>query len=169
MLNEKIQTAFNTQANAEFASAYLYLAMSACLDAMNLSGMASWMRIQAQEELQHALKFYDFVLERDGRSLLEKLDAPKVEWSSALVIFEEAHAHECKISGLINDLVDLAMAERDHASGAFLQWFVTEQVEEEATVLHIVERLRMIGNDNVALLMMDNELGQRTAVPDPTA
>lgn len=168
-MKDKIQKAFNGQVNAEFASAYIYLSMSSCLDSMNLVGMAIWMRAQAQEEMQHAMKFYDFILERDGRALMEKISSPKVEWDSALAVFEDAYAHECKVSGLIHDLVDLAVAERDHASNAFLQWFVTEQVEEEATVLHIVERLRMIGDNKVALLMMDNELGSRTPAVDLAA
>ena len=160
-MNEKIETAFNNQTTAEFDSAYLYLSMSAWFDAQSLVGMASWMRLQAQEEQVHALKFYDFILERGGRVKLGAMPAPHAEWDSPLAAFEEAYAHEQKVTGLIHDLVDLSHTERDHASDVFLQWFVTEQVEEEATVQHIVDRLRMIGDNLPALLMMDSELGSR--------
>jgi ferritin len=162
-MNQKIEDAFNKQINAELFSSYLYLSMSAYFEAQSLPGMASWMRAQAQEENTHAMKFYDFIFERDGRVTLTALDAPKTEWGSPLQAFEEAYKHECMISGRINDLVNLAIAEKDHASANFLQWFVTEQVEEEASVLAIVDQLKMVGDHSMGLFMTDRELGRRGA------
>jgi ferritin len=130
--------------------------------------MANWMRIQAQEEHGHAMKFFDFVNERDGRVVLTQIEAPKTEWTSPLDVFEDTLAHEQKVTGLINDLVDLSLGEKDHASNTFLQWFVTEQVEEESTAKSIVDKLKLIGDNPVALYMLDGELGQRT-LPSPTA
>lgn len=169
MLNKKIQDAFNGQINAELCSSYLYLSMSAYFESANLAGMAAWMKIQAQEELLHAMKFFDFINERDGRVGLSQIEAPKTEWESALDVFEDAYAHECKVSGLINELVDLSIGEHDHAANAFLQWFVTEQVEEESTALTIVDKLKRAGDSSVALLMLDGELGQRTPPAPATA
>jgi ferritin len=166
-MNTKIQDAFNGQINAEIYSSYLYLSMSAYFESQNLAGMATWMRIQAQEELTHAMKFFGFVNEREGRVLLTQVEGPETEWTSPLDVFENALAHEQKVTGLINNLVDLSLAEKDHASNIFLQWFVTEQVEEEATASSIVDKLKLIGDNPVALYMLDGELGQRTA-PAPT-
>jgi ferritin len=168
MLNPRIEEALNRQINAELYSSYLYLSMSAYCDSQNLAGMANWMRIQAQEENTHAMKFFDFVNERDGRVLLTQIDAPKTEWTSPLDVFEETLAHEQKVTGLINDLVDLSLSEKDHASNTFLQWFVTEQVEEEAAAKTIVDKLKLIGDNPVALYMLDGELGRRV-LPSPTA
>ena len=165
MLNPKIEEAFNQQINAELFSAYLYLSMSAWFESANFSGMANWLRVQGQEELTHAMKFFDFIQERDGKVTLTQLDAPKTIWESPLDAFQDAYQHECKISGLINGLVDLSLKESDHAANAFLQWFVTEQVEEEAAALTIVDKLKLVGESNVALFMLDGELGQRTFTP----
>lgn len=161
MLSQKIQDAFNQQLNAELYSAYLYVSMSAYFDSTNLKGMASWMRIQASEEVQHALKFYNFIDERGGRVLLAPIDGPKTAWQSALEVFEETCEHEAKVTGLINELVDLSIKEKDHAANAFLQWFVTEQVEEEATPREIADKLKLAGNHAGALFMIDQQLGQR--------
>jgi ferritin len=166
-MNTKIQDALNAQINAEIYSSYLYLSMSAYFESQNLAGMANWMRNQAQEEMIHAMKFFGFVNEREGRVLLTQVDGPETEWNSPLDVFENALAHEKKVTGLINDLVDLSLAEKDHAANIFLQWFVTEQVEEEATASSIVDKLKLIGDNPVALYMLDGELGQRTA-PAPT-
>jgi ferritin len=125
--------------------------------------MTTWMRIQTDEERMHAMKFLDFINERGGRVVLKQIDQPKIEWSNPLDAFQDAYNHECMISGRINDLANLAGAEGDHAATTFLQWFVTEQVEEEATALGIVEKLKMIGDNPVGILMMDQQLGQRTA------
>jgi ferritin len=169
MLNPKIQDAFNQQLNAELYSSYLYLSMAAYFESENLAGMANWMRVQAQEELVHALKFFDFINERDGRVVLTQVDGPKTEWHAPLDAFDDAYQHEQKVTGLIHRLVDLSLGERDHAANTFLQWFVTEQVEEEASVKSIVDKLKLAGDNTVALFMLDGELGQRTPPPPPTA
>ena len=162
-MNSKTQHGFNEQLNAELFSAYLYLSMSAYFEAQNLKGMAHWMRVQAQEELLHAMKFFDFINERDGRVVLTKVKEPKTEWSSPLDAFEEAYTHETKVTGLINELVELSLSERDHASNTFLQWFVTEQVEEEASAQEIRDKLRLVKDNPVALFMIDQELARRPA------
>lgn len=161
MLSKKMEDAFNEQVNAELYSAYLYMSMSADLASKDLEGMATWMRLQAQEEVTHAMKIFDFIQERGGRANLTQIAAPGAEWSSPLAAFEAAYAHEQKVTGLIGKLVDLAQEEKDHASVAFLQWFVTEQVEEEATALGVVNRLTLAADHNGALLMIDKELGGR--------
>ncbi|MEE8451178.1 MAG: ferritin [Thermoguttaceae bacterium] len=163
MLSPKIQDALNSQLNAEFFSSYLYLSMAAHFERSSLPGMATWMRFQAQEELGHALKFLNFINDRNGCVLLAEIEGPRTEWSSSLEAFEEAYAHEQKISGLINDLANLAREERDHATETFLQWFITEQVEEEASVSTVVDQLKLVGDNGVALFMVDGQLGQRVA------
>jgi len=168
MLNSKIQDAFNSQINAELYSSYLYLSMSAHFESKNLGGMSNWMRLQAQEELQHAMKFYDFVNERGGRVVLTALEAPRTDWDSPLDVFQHTREHESDVTARINKLVDLAIAEKDHAANTFLQWFVTEQVEEESTVQTIVQKLKMVGDDGFGILMLDEELGQRTLPPSAT-
>lgn len=168
MLNPKIQDALNEQINAEYFSSYLYLSMSAYFETQNLAGMANWMRIQALEEMVHVMKFYDFVNQRDGQVILTQIDAPKTTWNSPLEAFQDAYGHECTISGLINQRVDLAISEKDHAANTFLQWFVTEQVEEEATASSVVDKLKLAADNSVALLMLDAELAQR-ALPAPAA
>jgi len=165
MISQKVQDAFNKQLNAELYSSYLYLSMAAYFQAENLPGMANWMRVQAQEELTHAVKFFDFINDRDGRVLLAPVEGPKTQWKDAADVFQEAYAHEQKVSGLIGELADLAVAEKDHAAHAFLEWFVTEQVEEEAAAKLIADKLKMAGGSPVVLLMLDTELGQRV----PTA
>jgi ferritin len=161
MLDSKIQDALNKHLNAEFFSSYLYLSMSSYFESRNLKGMAHWMQIQTKEELHHAMKFLDFIHERGGRVHLMQVEGPKTEWSSPLDVLEEACAHESKITGLINELVELSMSKKDHAASTFLQWFVTEQVEEEATVREIADKLRLVGDNTVALFMIDKELGDR--------
>lgn len=163
MLNPKIEDAFNKQINAEMFSSYLYLSMSAYFESQNLKGMANWMRIQSGEENLHAMKFYDYVNNRGGRVLLGQIAEPKTDWKSASEAFQDAYAHERKISGMINDLMNLTIAEKDHASHDFLEWFVTEQVEEEAAADLIVQQLKMVGDSGVGLYMLDQQLGQRTA------
>lgn len=165
-----MQGAMNEQINAELYSSYLYLAMSSYCSSVNLVGMATWMRAQVQEELFHAIKMYDFVGERGGRAIMGAIAQPPAEWDSALAVFENVLAHEQKVTGLINNLLDLAMAERDHATSIFLQWFVTEQVEEEANATGIVRKLKMIGHDASSLFALDQELGQRVfTIPAPAA
>lgn len=165
MLKEKIEQALNDQLNAEMYSAYLYLSMSAYFQSLSLGGFANWMRVQAQEELVHAMKFYDFVNERGGRVTLKPIDAPATSWESPLAVFEAAYAHEQKVTGLINDLVNLALGEKDHATHIFLQWFVTEQVEEEDSANEVVQKIKLMGEASGGMFMLDRELGQRIFTP----
>ena len=161
MLKEKMLAAFNKQINAEMYSAYLYLSMEAYFQSINLTGFANWMRTQTQEEMMHAMKFYDFVFERGGKVTLEAIDKPPFSWDSPLAAFKEVLKHEQHVTSLINDLVDLAIKEKDHASNIFLQWFVTEQVEEEASADAVIQRLKLAKDNASGLFMIDAELGQR--------
>lgn len=163
MLSKTLQDAMNEQIKNELYSAYLYLSMSAYCEAANHPGFAHWMRMQAQEEEAHAMKFYDFIYERGGRVVLQAIDQPPVEFPSPLAVFEQTLEHEQKVTAMIHDLYTLAAEEKDYASQAFLQWFVTEQVEEEASASQILETLKMIGDKGHALLMLDRELGSRGA------
>jgi len=165
MLNEKIEKAFNEQLLAETYSAYLYWSMSACFDAMNLSGFANWMRVQAQEEMTHALKFYHFLIGRGGRVTLGAIEAPPAQWDSPLAVFEAVCAHERKVTGLINKLVELAQGQKDHAANAFLQWFVSEQVEEEAAAEDAVRKLKLMGEAPGGLFPLDQQMGSRKFTP----
>ena len=161
MLSKTIQDAMNEQIKNELYSAYLYLSMSAYCEAANLPGFAHWMRMQAQEEEAHAMKFYDFIHERGGRVVLQAIDQPPVEFPSPLAVFEQTLEHEQKVTAMIHDLYALAVQEKDYASQVFLQWFVTEQVEEEDSATQIVETLKMVEDKSHALLMLDRELGGR--------
>ena len=161
MFSDKMTKAMADQVNAEFYSSYLYLSMNSYLASVNMAGMANWMRMQTQEELYHGMKMYDFILERGGRVILDGIAQPQGEWDSPLAVFEHAYAHEQKVTGLINDLVNIAQDERDHATNIFLQWFITEQIEEEANASGIVHKLQLIGNDASALFALDQELGSR--------
>lgn len=169
MINQKVEDAFNQQINAETYSAYLYWSMSAALEGLNLPGFASWMRIQAQEEMIHAAKFYHHIVERGGTVKLTAIDAPPIQWDNAKVVFEDALAHEQKITSMINDMMDLTLKEGDHASSMFLQWFVTEQVEEEATAMDILGKLEIAGGTAGGLYMLDKELAGRVFVPPAAA
>lgn len=169
MISEKVQKAFNDQINAELYSAYMYLAMVADLESKNLVGMAQWMKVQATEEVGHAMKLFGHVVERGGRAVLGAIAEPPGEWATPLELFEAAYAHEQKVTALINKLVDVADAESDRAAHIFLQWFVTEQVEEEASTQEIRDKLKLAGDSPVALFMIDQQLGQRTPPAAPTA
>ncbi len=161
MLSEKMQKALNEQINAEMYSSYMYLAIAAYFEDINLPGFAHWMRLQADEETIHAMKFYDYVIERHGRVELTALQAPPKAWDSALAAFEASYEHEQYITGRINKLVDLALKESDHATNSFLKWFVDEQVEEEANVDAVVQDLRRVEGVPAGMFMLDRELGQR--------
>jgi ferritin len=163
MIGTKMQQALNKQITAELHSSYLYLAMAAHFEADNWRGLAHWMRLQAKEEHEHAMKIFDHVLERGGRVTLEAIDAPPGKWTTPLSVFQAVHAHEIKVTGLIHALAELAAQESDHAAGVFLQWFVNEQVEEEAAAALIVEKLKRIGDSTNGLFMLDHELGERGA------
>jgi ferritin len=162
MLTEKMQAALNDQLNAELYSSYLYLSMNAYFKSVNLDGFANWMYYQAQEELEHAMKFYDFVIQRGGKVQLLQIAAPPTEWDSPLAVFEATLEHEQKVTGLINNLVDVAHEERDHATNIFLQWFVSEQVEEEESVGGVLEQLKLMGDAKGGLFMIDRELAKRS-------
>jgi ferritin len=161
MLSQKMQEALNEQVNAELYSAYLYLAMSAHCDAVNLHGFAHWLRLQYQEETGHALKIFDYIAERGATVHLKPIEGPPTEWESPQAVFEAVLKHEQHVTSLINKLVDLAIQESDHASNNFLQWFVAEQVEEEATADDILQKIKLIAGAPGGLFMLDQELGQR--------
>ena len=162
MVSDKIATALNNQINLEYHSAYSYLAMSAYFLTQNFKGFANWMRVQAQEELMHGMKIFDFLDERDSLIRFADIQMPQQTWDSPLAVFEDALANERKVSESIYDLVDLALAERDHATNNFLQWFVSEQVEEEATIHEVIDNLKRVGNDGNGLFLLDRDMGQRT-------
>ena len=162
MLSEQMQKALNEQIAAELFSAYLYLAMSAWFQSENLGGFAHWMDLQAREEQEHAMRICKHIYERRGRVILEALDAPQSEWKSPLAAFEAALGHEEMITGRINALVNQAIKEKDHATNNMLQWFVSEQVEEEEQTDAIVQKLRLIQDaPRGMLLMLDRELAAR--------
>ena len=165
MISKKMQEALNGQVNAEMYSAYLYLSMESYFKSLNLNGFATWMRVQTQEEMVHAMKIYDFINERGGRVILKPIEGPPTKWDSPLAVFEAVYVHEQKVTGLINALVDLAIEEKDHATNSFLQWFVNEQVEEESTADEIVQQLKMMENAPGGMFMLDRELGQRVFTP----
>lgn len=162
MVSQKIVDALNLQVNKELFSSYLYLSMSAYFDSKNLSGMTQWMKLQSQEEYEHAMKFYDFILRLGGKVKLSAIEEPQTDWESPLKVFEDSLHHEQYISKSIHQLMDLAIEESHHPTKSFLQWFVDEQVEEEDSVQQVVENFKMIGDDKGALFMLDRELGARS-------
>ena len=161
MISPKIQEALNKQLNAEFFSSYFYLSMSAYFDAKDLQGFAKWFRLQADEEYAHAMKIFDYIYQIGGEVKLDKIDGPKTDWDSFLKVFQDTFEHEQKVTKSINDLLELAYKEKDHATINFLQWFVSEQVEEEATSQQNVKKMEMIGESKSGLFMLDKELGSR--------
>ena len=165
MISKKLQEAINKQINREIFSEYLYISMQAWFASQNLDGFANWMDVQGKEERFHAMKFFNYLIERGGKVELKAIEQPTTEFGSSLKAFTAALKHEQLVTSYINDLMDLAIKEKDHASRSFLQWFVDEQVEEEAAADKIVHRLKMIGDNIHSLLMMDNELGQRVFTP----
>jgi len=161
MLSKSMEEALDRQINREFYSSYLYLAMSAWCETMNMKGFARWLKVQAKEEHGHAMKIYEYVVARGGKVTLEAIEAPKAKWASAGKIFEEVYAHEQKVTGMINNLVDLAVREKDHATFEMLQWFVKEQVEEEAQANDILSQIKMVGDVPGHLFYIDHHLGKR--------
>jgi ferritin len=163
MLTEKMQDALNGQLNAELYSAYLYLSMAAFYESIGMPGFASWMRVQRLEELLHAMKFFDYIVEAGGRVFLAAIDAPPTEWESgALGPFEAAYAHEQKVTGLINALVEVAKTEDDRDTEEFLEWYVKEQVEEEESASSVVEKIKAAGDSPEELEKLDGELAMRS-------
>lgn len=160
-MSKKMQESINEQFNVELSSAYFYLAVSSHFLGQNFDGFAHWMKVQAEEELVHAMKCYDYLNERQAEVVFKAVPAPHGSWPTHISAFEDALKQEQKNTKLINNLMDLAIAEKDHASNAFLQWFVTEQVEEESIVTNVLQKLKMVGNDANGLLMMDQKLGAR--------
>ncbi len=161
MLSKKLEDAINEQINKELYSAYLYLSMSSYCESESLAGFAGWMRAQAQEEVNHAMRLFDHVAARGGRVVLKAIEMPTPVWKSPLEMFEEVLQHERKVTGMINRLYELALSENDYATQMELQWFITEQVEEEESAGAVVEQLRRVGDQPMGLLMMDRQLGER--------
>ena len=161
MINKSMQDAINDQINKELYSSYLYLSMAAYLEDRNLSGFAHWMRVQETEEREHAMKLYDFIVERGGRVMLKAIEAPKTEWKSTLELAEEVAAHEAVVTASIHALYELALKEKDYPAQIMLQWFITEQVEEERNAAEIVSNLKLIEDRGTAILMLDHRLAKR--------
>ncbi|HOY84468.1 MAG: ferritin [Candidatus Cloacimonetes bacterium] len=168
MISKTLEKAINEQINKELFSEYLYVAMQAWFAHENLDGMANWMKVQAQEEHFHAMKLFDYLLERGGKVELLAIDKPTVDFGNPLKAFKAAYEHEQFITKSINELMDIAITENDHATKGFLQWYVDEQVEEEASADRIVSQLDMIGDNMHGIFMLDRELGTRTFT-DPAA
>lgn len=164
-LSANMHKALNQHLNHELESSYIYLSMAACLNNLNFPGASHWMHLQAREELSHAMKFYNFINDRDCKVTLLALQAPPSGWESLLAIFEEALEHEKLMSQRINELVDLSLQEKDHASNSMLQWLVTEQIEEEATFAELIHKFRLVGDNGSGLFMIDQELAKRTSIP----
>ncbi len=167
MLSKKMEQAFNDQINAEMFSSYLYLSMSSYFTDANLKGFAHWMSIQVKEENAHAMIMFNFVHERGGKVTLQTIEQPESKWNDPIAVFEATLHHEEKVTSLINSLMDVALQEKDHASVNFLQWFVKEQVEEEANATEILQQLKIVEGKGHGLLLLDRELMTRVFV-DPT-
>lgn len=165
MIGDKLRETMNEQIKNELESAYIYLSMSAYFHDQGFDGMAQWMRAQTLEEMAHAQRFFDYLVERGGKVVLLPLNISKTEWASPLEAFQDAYKHEQFITSKINDLVTLARKEQDYAAEAMLQWFVSEQVEEEASVSKVVGDLERVGDKGHGLLMIDRELGRRSFTP----
>lgn len=157
-----LQKAMNDQVRKEFESAYIYLSMAAWMEDQNLPGFAGWLRVQAKEEATHAMKIYDHLIDRGCRVALQPLAGPPTDFTHTLHIFEEVKKHEEKVTRSINDLYGLAVDDRDYASQVFLEWFITEQVEEEKNSSQVLESVRRVGDNQAALVMLDRELGSRS-------
>ncbi len=169
MIQKNVEEALNAQITAEMWSANLYLSMSAYFSANGLPGFASWMKVQYLEEKDHALKFFDYIVSRSGKAKISAIDSVDTEWNSPLSAFEETLKHEQHVTSLINNLMEIAIKEKDHATQSMLKWYIDEQVEEEDTVQTILDGLRMIKDNGYGLYMLDKEVGTRTYTPAPTA
>ena len=169
MLSKPMQDALNCQINVEFASANQYLALSAFFDRINMKGCAHWMRIQHEEELAHGMKILDYIHDRDGEVTIGTVEAPDTNWGTPQEAFQAALDGERQNSKQIGDLVELATSEKDHSTHAFLQWFVNEQIEEEATAQDIIDKLTFVGDDRTGQFMIDQELAQRVPPPETQA
>ena len=161
MIGKAMQDAINEQINKELYSSYLYLSMAAYFEEQSLPGFAHWMHIQEGEEREHAMKFYNHLVERGGRVLLKAIEAPPTEWKTSLELFKDVATHEAKVTALINDLYELALKEKDYPAQVLLQWYITEQVEEEKNAAAIVADMQLIDARGTAVLMLDHTLGKR--------
>lgn len=166
MLSKTLEKALNEQVNKEYYSAFLYLSMSSYFESTNLLGMAAWMRTQYEEEIMHALKIFDMVIDMEGKVELMPIEGPPMKFESPLDVFTKILEHERKVTGMINNIYSLAREENDYAVQSALQWFIDEQVEEEKSALEIVQQLKMIGDETTPLLMLDSKLGSREMTPD---
>ena len=161
MINKTVEEGINQQIKHELDSAYTYLSMSAYCQSISLSGFAHWLRLQYEEELSHAMRLYDFLNDRGGRVNLRAIEKPAAEFGSPLELFKQVLEHELKVTRLIHELYELAISEKDYPAQVELQWFITEQVEEEATVRDIIDQLKLVGEQGTALHRMDRQLGKK--------
>jgi len=165
MINERLRNAMNEQIKNELESFYIYMSMAAYFHARNLDGMAHWMRCQAHEEMTHAMKFYDHIHDRGDKVVLLNLNQLKTDWASIQEVWQDTYAHEQFITGKINDLTTIAREEKDYTSEPMLAWFSKEQLEEEATASKVAEQIKMIGDNQAGIIMLDRELGARIFPP----
>jgi ferritin len=163
MIKDKILKALNKQLNEELYSSYAYLAMSAHFSSQSLDGFAHWFKLQSQEEYGHAMKILKYILDRDVKVTLMKVDPPKEAWKTPQAVFKEAYEQEVFVSKSINDIVDLSLTEKDYATNNFMQWFVSEQVEEESTASKLLDRINLVGDNKNGLLLLDKEFAMRAA------
>ena len=163
MLSSKMKQALNKQINFDFFSSYLYLAMAADFDAKNLDGCAAWMYAKSKEEWGHGMKIFKYINDQGEKVTLEAIETPRAEWKSPLEVFEQSHKHEQEVTKRISSMMKIAQEENDFATLAFLQWFITEQVEEENNVATIADKLRMVGDNPQGIFMMDRALASRAS------
>lgn len=165
MKNSKVEAVVNAQINAEFWSAYLYLAMSADFAAKGMPGFANWMYVQFQEEQAHAIKLFNYIISRGGKPELKPIEGVKTEWNTPLEVFKEILSHEQKVTSMMNELYAIANSEKDYATVSILQWFIIEQAEEENTAKGLIDTLTMIGDNGFGIYTLDKELSARVFVP----
>ena len=166
MLSKTLEKALNEQINNEYYSAFLYLSMASNFENINMLGMANWMRMQYEEEIMHAIKIFDMIIGMEGQVVLKQVDSPPTNFDSVLSVFEQTLDHERNVTKMINDIYSIARKESNYAVQSALQWFIDEQVEEEKSVLEIVNQLKIIGDETTPLLMLDSKLGSRTDSPE---
>ena len=164
MLSKKIQDALNNQIKNEYFSSYTYLSMAAYCESINMQGFATWMKKQSEEELAHAMRLFDYIINRDGRVVLHSIDKPQTKFKSLKEIFQIVLDNEREVTGMINRLYEQAISENDHATAVELQWFIQEQVEEEKSANEILDKLKLAGDNSSALLILDTQLSERSSV-----
>ena len=164
MISKDVQEAINLQIRNEYYSSYLYLSMAAYCESLNFQGFSAWLRRQSEEELTHAMRLYDYLIDRDGRIVLDAIDKPPSEFGSLLEMFQQVLDHEKEVTSMINKLYEIAIAENDHATAVELQWFIQEQVEEEKSATEVVENLKLAGKNSAALIMLDQQVNSGNSV-----